>query len=135
MPPRASGSRRRRSFGRRGSNANADGFVALRKREQAAAVGFRRLGSWRPSVGGRRASRAAAAVPAEADQRGNPCRSNQQSRRPVPLPAASRPPARLLDQRLQVGDTLLEVAILLDLRPAGGVVTVTATPHGMTLPD
>ena len=66
----------------------------------------------------RRATCTAAAVPAEADERGNPCRSNQQSRRPVPLPAASRPPARLLDQRLQVGDALFEIAILLDLWPA-----------------
>jgi hypothetical protein len=61
----------------------------------------------------------AAAVPAEADERGNPCCGNQQSRRPVPLPAASRPPARLLDQRLQIRDTLFEVAIPLGLRPAG----------------
>ena len=44
--------------------------------------------------------------------------SEQQSRRPVSLPPPPRPPARLLDQRLQVRDTLLEVAILLDLWPA-----------------
>ena len=58
-------------------------------------------------------------MPTEADERGNPCRSKQQSSRPVPLPPASRPPARLLDQRLQIRDTPLEIAILLDLGPAG----------------
>ena len=59
------------------------------------------------------------AASTEADERDNPCRGKQQGRRPVPLPAASRPPARLLDQRLQVRNTLFEVAILLGLWPAG----------------
>ena len=72
----------------------------------------------RSASGERRGTRTAAAVPAEANERCSPCRSDQQSRRPVPLPATSRPPARLLDQRLQVRDTLLEIAILLDLWPA-----------------
>ena len=48
-----------------------------------------------------------------------PTAASNESRRPVALPAASRPPARLLDQRLQIRDTLFEIAILLDLWPAG----------------
>ena len=43
---------------------------------------------------------------------------NQQRRRPIPLPTTSCPPACLLDQRLQLRNTPLEIAILLDLRPA-----------------
>jgi hypothetical protein len=65
------------------------------------------------------ATRTAAAMPAETDERGSACPSKQQSRRPLPLPAASRPPARFLDQRLQIGDTMLEIPIPLDLGPAG----------------
>ena len=52
---------------------------------------------------------------------------DRQRRRAVPLPALSRPLAGLPDQRLQIRDTLFEIAILFDLRPAGGAVTVTMT--------
>jgi hypothetical protein len=37
----------------------------------------------------------------------------------VPLPAASRPPARFFDQRLYIGDAPFEIGILLDLASAG----------------
>ena len=71
-----------------------------------------------PSASSRRATRSAA-VTAEADQRCNACRSNQQSRGPVPLSTVPSPPARLLDQRLQSSDTLREVAVVLRLGRAG----------------
>ena len=74
---------------------------------------------------------AAAAVPAEADERSNPCSDDQQHGQADPALAAACPLTRLLEQRLQIRNTLFEIAILLDLWPAGGgVVTVTATPFG-----
>ena len=59
------------------------------------------------------------AVTAEANERGSPSCSKQQSR-PVSLPPTSRSPARLLDQRLldlrlELRDPPLEITI----RPAG----------------
>jgi hypothetical protein len=58
-------------------------------------------------------------VPPEADKRDNSGSDEEERSRPVSLPAAARPPACLLDQRLQIRDPLLEIAIVLDLRPAG----------------
>ena len=86
---------------------------------------------WR--AGSRRAI-SSAAVTAEADQRCNPYPSNQQRHGPVPLSPVPSPPARLLDQRLQSSDTLREIAILLDLRPARRRRDGHSDSIGMTLP-
>ena len=69
-------------------------------------------------MSGRGAARAAAAVSAEADEGSNSACDQEQRSGAATRPSPSCPPARLLDQRLKVGDALLEVAILLDLRPA-----------------
>jgi hypothetical protein len=70
-------------------------------------------------MSGRRAARAAAAVSAEADEGNNSGCDQEQRGDAATRPAPSCPPARLFDQRLKIGDALLEVAILLDLGPAG----------------
>ena len=67
----------------------------------------------------RRRTFPASAMPTEGDEHGAPSRSNQRSRCPDSLPAAACPPARFLDQRLQIRDPPLEIAIVLDLWPAG----------------
>lgn len=54
----------------------------------------------------------------EADQPGHP-RSSEDEGRDIPDPSPPRPPARLLDQRLQIRDTLFEITILLGLGLAG----------------
>ena len=105
-------------FGRRGSNANADGrSPAGRAASDGAAFVAWPLRA--RAVGERRAFRTAAAVPAEADERSHAAAAtSSRAAAPFRMPSPSRPPARLLDQRLQVRDTLLEIAILLDLGPA-----------------
>ncbi len=69
-------------------------------------------------MSGRRAARAAAAVSAEADESNNSARDHNERSDAATRPAPSCPPARLLDQQFQISDTLLEIAILLDLWPA-----------------
>ena len=69
-------------------------------------------------MSGRRATRAAAAVSAEADEGNNSACDQKQRSDAATRPPPSCPPARLLDQQFQIGDPLLEIAILLDLGPA-----------------
>ncbi len=104
--------------GLRGSNANesttpASGGSAASGDDSAFAVE-----PCEPSASGPRRTRTAAAVPAEADKRDNSGCAPEQRSSAAPSPPPPRPPARLLDQRLQISDPLLEIAILLDLRPA-----------------
>jgi hypothetical protein len=70
-------------------------------------------------VGRRRRSGTAAVVAAEADERGSACGSKQQSRHSLVPPPAPRPPARLFDQRLQISNSLLAVAVVLVIGRVG----------------
>ena len=63
----------------------------------------------------RRSSGAATTAPVEADQTGHPNGDGDGERGSVPDPPAPCPPARLLDQCLEIRDTLPEIPILLDL--------------------
>jgi len=58
---------------------------------------------------------ATTAIPAEADERGNPRASDGERCTGVAHPPAAGPPARLLDQRLELGDASFEGAIVLGL--------------------
>ena len=71
------------------------------------------------AAGERRRPGAASAASVEADQTGHARSCSDGERGSVPDPPAPRPPARLLDQRLQIGDALLEIAVVLVLGPPG----------------
>ena len=60
-------------------------------------------------------------MPAEADKGNNSAYDEEERNGAATRPPPPRPPARLLDQRLQVRDAPLEIAILLGLGPAGEV--------------
>src|SRR4029077_9681262 len=68
-------------------------------------------------VSGRRGTCTTTAAAAEADKGGNSGREEEECSGASTRAPSSRPPARLLDQRLQIRDTLLEIAILLGLAP------------------